>query len=319
MYSPLKFGFFAALFIAFVTGFGLFIADKIENSELEVITPALASEVVAVIPPELLPIDLPFGGKSLDPYRFIALYGNPDIPALGALGEQDIDKSIERLTTLTAQYQGLSNEQIIPTVEIIATIASAGPTENNDYSQELDIAKLKPWILEAKQRNMYVVLDLQPGRTSFLEQAMQYEELLKQPHVGLALDPEWRLLSEQARHLSTIGSVSAEEINQTSTWLADLVKDNKLPQKLFIVHQFKPSMIIARENMQANRVELKYIIHADGHGNMGQKIDTYTNTQKNLPANISMGWKNFYDEDKPTPTPEQTMSQTPNPVFISYQ
>ena len=40
---------------------------------------------------------------------------------------------------------------------------------------------------------MYVVLDLQPGRTDFLTQAKRYEPLLALPHVGLALDPEWRL------------------------------------------------------------------------------------------------------------------------------
>ena len=57
------------------------------------------------------------------------------------------------------------------------------------------------------------MLDLQPGRTDFLTQAKLYAELLKQPHVGLALDPEWRLKPDQV-HLVQIGSVSAEEINQ---------------------------------------------------------------------------------------------------------
>jgi hypothetical protein len=32
-----------------------------------------------------------------------------------------------------------------------------------------------------------------------------------------------------------------------------------------------------------------------------------------------MGWKNFYDEDHPMLTPEQTMAYEPKPVMISYQ
>jgi hypothetical protein len=32
-----------------------------------------------------------------------------------------------------------------------------------------------------------------------------------------------------------------------------------------------------------------------------------------------MAWKNFYDEDTPTFTPEQTMEVDPAPWFVSYQ
>ena len=46
---------------------------------------------------------------------------------------------------------------------------------------------------------MYVVLDLQPGRSNFLDQAKLYEPLLRLPHVGLALDPEWRLRRTSSR------------------------------------------------------------------------------------------------------------------------
>jgi hypothetical protein len=31
------------------------------------------------------------------------------------------------------------------------------------------------------------------------------------------------------------------------------------------------------------------------------------------------GWKNFYDEDTPTATPEETLAVETEPVFISYQ
>ena len=287
------------------------------DSNSEDYSALIIEEAESSIPP---PVELPFGGRKVIPdYRFVALYGSPDYPSLGALGEQPLDQSITRLNDLVAQYQGYSTEKVIPTFEVIVTVAAAEPTDNQDYSREIDPAKLKPIIDMAKEQGIYVVLDLQPGRTDFLTQAKLYESLLLEPHVGLALDPEWRLQTTEARHLKAVGSVSAEEINQTSAWLSELVKTHDLPQKIFMIHQFKNSMITNRETLITDYPELGYIIHMDGHSTLSQKTETWNTIRTNLPPNIYMGWKNFYDEDRPTPTPEQTMSQIPAPNFISYQ
>jgi hypothetical protein len=322
MKKPTTNGILAGLLLVFFAGMGLTqtsLQKTQNNNQIVTVSDAPAEQEengVAVAVTDRLP----FGGNKLLPgYKFVALYGSPDIAGLGAMGEQSLDQTIVRLNALSDTYQPLSDVKVIPTLEIITTIASANLTANNDYSNELDIAKIQPWVDRAKQENMYVLLDLQSGRTDFLTQAKLYESLLKEPHVGLALDPEWRLQSPEARHLRSIGSVSAAEINQTSAWLADLVKKYDLPQKMLLIHQFKLSMITSRETLMTDREELAYVIHADGHGNLEQKIDTYKNLQVGLPLNISMGWKNFYDEDLPTPTPEQTMQQRAQPVFVSYQ
>jgi len=283
--------------------------------DIETVQP---EQVLVPEPPKI--IELPFGGTNLIPtYRFVALYGSPTFKSLGSLGEQDLEQTIARVKNLASQYQPLSEEKVIPTFEIITTVASAGLTENNDYSQELDPATIKPWIDRAKEQGIYVVLDLQPGRTSFVNQVMQYESLLLEPHVGLAVDPEWRLQTDKDRHLVKVGSVSAEELNQTSNWLADLVAKNNLPQKLFVIHQFKQSMISNREALDTSRKELAYSIHVDGFGRLSSKTETWNVIKTGLPNNIYLGWKNFFDEDKPTPTPEQSMAQVPKPWFISYQ
>lgn len=278
--------------------------------------------VTQSVPEPELPktVELPFGGTNLIPtYRFVALYGSPSFRSLGSLGEQDLEQSVIRAKELASKYQQFSDETIIPTFEIIATVASAGLTDNNDYSQELDVDTIKPWVERAKQEGIYILLDLQPGRTSFSEQVKQYESLLIEPHVGLAVDPEWRLQSEKDRHLVRTGSVSAVELNETSIWLADLVKNNNLPQKLFMIHQFKLSMVTNRESLDTSREELAYSIHVDGFGRLASKTDTWNIIKKDLPANTYLSWKNFFDEDLPTPTPQETMSQDPKPWFVSYQ
>lgn len=251
-------------------------------------------------------------------HRIAALYGTPNVPVLGVLGEQDVTASIERAKGLAQNYQGFSDEKIVPAMEIITTVASSSPTENGDYSQEVALETLKPWVEAAQKAGVYVILDLQPGRTDFLTQAKQYEELLRYSNVGLALDPEWRLAPNQVQ-LEQIGSVSIGEVNATAAWLAGLTKQHKLPQKVFLLHQFRLSMIADRSSLDTSHKELAYVIQMDGQGGQGVKQETWRAITADAPANVYFGWKNFYDEDKPMLSPEETMRVTPKPWYISYQ
>jgi hypothetical protein len=166
---------------------------------------------------------------------------------------------------------------------------------------------------------VYVVLDLQPGRTDFRTQAQRYEALLELPNVGLALDPEWRL-GPSAVHMTQIGSVGVDEVNQVVGWLADLTREHALPQKLLVLHQFQLRMIDGRERLDTSRDELAVMVHADGQGSQSAKQATWAALHQNVPAGVFWGWKNFYDEDAPMLTPEQTMAQVqPRPDLISYQ
>ncbi|MDJ0962491.1 MAG: hypothetical protein QNJ88_17720, partial [Acidimicrobiia bacterium] len=134
--------------------------------------------------------EIPGGGLLMFPgRRLVALYGNPLTSALGVLGEQGPEASLERAREVASGYETGDGVVVVPTFEIIATVASAQAGADNDYSSEMSIADMQEWIDIAGENGAYVVLDLQPGRTDFLTQAKLYEELLRLPHVGLALDP----------------------------------------------------------------------------------------------------------------------------------
>src|SRR5262245_57189418 len=264
-------------------------------------------------------VELPGGGQILFPGRqMVALYGHPGSPVLGVLGEQGIDGSIARAQKMAADYQPLVDVPVVPAFEIITTVATGGPGPDGNYSYEAPLDLLRPWVDAAGQAGVYVVLDLQPGRADFLTQAKRYEELLARPYVGLALDPEWRLGPDQ-RHLSQIGSVTAGEVNTVVTWLADLTRAHKLPQKLLMLHQFQPEMISDRQTVDTTRDELAVLIHADGFGSPGAKFETWSLMHIGPPPNVWWGWKNFIDEDTPTFSPAETMAIEPRPLFVSYQ
>ena len=264
-------------------------------------------------------VELPGGGQVLFPARrLVALYGHPGAPVLGALGEQPVDAAVARAQQTAAGYGGLVGEPVVPAFEIITTVASASPGPDGDYSSESEVADLRPWVDAAGRAGVYVVLDLQPGRTDFLTQAQRYEELLAEPHVGLALDPEWRLGPDQ-RHLAQIGSVTAEEVNAVAAWLAQLTRERRLPQKLLLLHQFQTRMIGNRGTVDTSHDELAVLVHADGFGTPGQKLDTWRALRSEPLADAWWGWKNFIDEDQPTFTPEETVAVDPTPWFVSYQ
>lgn len=264
-------------------------------------------------------VQLPGGGQVVFPHRrVVALYGHPGTSALGVMGEQPLDEAVDRAHRTAAEYAELSDVPVVPAFEIITTVASSEPGRDGDWSSESTVEELRPWVDAAREAGMLVVLDLQPGTTDFLTQAKRYEELLVEPHVGLALDPEWRLQPGQ-RHLRQIGSVSVEEVNSVITWLADLTREHALPQKVLVLHQFRLSMIRDRELLDTSRDELAITIHADGNGTPEQKFATWDALRTGAPDNVHWAWKNFYDEDRPTFTPAQTMDVEPAPVFVSYQ
>jgi hypothetical protein len=264
-------------------------------------------------------VELPGGGQLFFPgRRLIAMYGYPGAPELGVLGAQGIEASIDRVQNIADLYEGVSDVTLVPTFEIITTVAQGVPGRDGDYSAESSIDAIKPWIEQAEAAGLYVILDLQPGRTDFLTQAKRYAELLKDPHVGLALDPEWRLKPGQV-HLRQIGSVDSSEINRVIDWLADLTAEYRLPQKLLVLHQFSLTMITNRSGLDTSRDELALLIHMDGQGEPIAKEGTWRIVTNTVPDEIWMGWKNFYRKDTRVMTPTETLDREPSPVMISYQ
>ena len=270
---------------------------------------------------------LPGGGFLLFPgRRLIALYGNPLTTSLGVLGEQDPAAGLARLEAMSAGYDA-DGTQVIPSWELIATVAAANAGNDGDYSNEMPLEVLTPWVDFAAANGMYVLLDLQPGRATFLSQAMRYEELLRQPHVGLALDPEWRLDPDET-HGGYWGAVEPAEVNEVAEWLAELTRNNALPQKMLLLHQFWFDMLPNRELIEATP-EISLVIQMDGHGVIADKMGTWQSTITGWDSDLTTdwstdqfeyGWKHFLDEDIPGPiSAAEVLQLVPIPVFISIQ
>jgi hypothetical protein len=262
---------------------------------------------------------LPGGGQVMFPgRRLVALYGSPEAPSLGVLGQQDLPDAIARAKQMAAWYEPLSSVPVVPTFEIIATVAEASPGPDDSYSYETPVSVLEPWVQAATKAGMYVVLDLQAGRDNLLDQAEVYQSLLELPNVGLAIDPEWKLQPGELP-LQQIGHVDISEVNSVISWLAALTARYHLPQKLLVLHQFLLSMISGEQYLDTSNDDLAIVIHMDGQGTPADKQQTWDAVTAAAPAGVFFGWKNFLVKDHPMLTPQQTMAETPTPVMISYQ
>jgi len=257
---------------------------------------------------------LPQGGTTIFPaYRVVAYYGTPGSGTLGVLGEGGPDTMLPKLRAAAKPFAG--DRKVQPAYELIASVAQAGPGPDGDYSQMIAMTKIQQYVDQARRNKVLVILDLQPGRGDFLPQAKQLERFLIQPHVGLALDPEWRMPQGKVPG-KTIGTVSAAEVNRVSDYVSGLVEQHSLPEKLFVLHQFRTSMLPDVAAIQ-QRPGLALVQHVDGFGTRSEKNATWDRLRR--PQQFHLGYKLFYDEDIKRYGAADLLKFKDVPELISFQ
>ncbi len=277
--------------------------------------PAAPSAGAATTGPTPQPAQLPQGGRSIFPeYRVVAYYGTAGNPAMGVLGESTPEGILGRLRASAAPFD-TPDRKIQVAYELIATVAHASPGADGDYSAPIDVAKVERYVEAARRHKVLIVLDVQPGRSDFLTEVKRYERFLRQPHVGIALDPEWRMPPGQVP-AKTIGRVSAAEVNAVSAYVADIVRRHRLPEKLFLLHQFRASMIPDIAAVK-KRPGLAMVQHLDGFGTRPEKDATFERLRR--PRQFHIGYKLFFDEDIKIYTAREVLRFRPAPEYISYQ
>ena len=262
------------------------------------------------------PPQLPGGGRRLFPdYRVVAFYGSPRDPALGALGVGTLRGAVKKLKQQARGY-AKKTRPALPCLELISTIATAAPGPTGNYRDHLPAKEIDRHLREARRAKALLLLDIQPGRTDFVSETKRLAKWLKEPDVGLALDPEWRIGPGQLPG-KVIGSVSASEVNRTSAYLAKVVKDNNLPEKLFVLHQFTNDMVQNKELVK-KRPGLATVFNVDGFGTQAAKLSKYKEFTSEA-VRFEDGLKLFYEEDTGIFSPKQVMALTPRPDLVIYE
>ena len=264
--------------------------------------------------PEKL-VELPRGGRTILPdFRVVAYYGAPQDDELGALGIGTPAHAAKKLERAAKPY-ARKTRPILPAMELIAVVAAAHPGPGERYNLRQPDSVIRRYLKAARKAKTLLILDVQPGRSDFFTETKRLRKWLKEPDVGLALDPEWRMNAGQVPG-QVIGSVGSREINATTAWLDQLVTKYKLPQKLLLVHEFTDDMV--PEAQLKPRKGLAYVLNVDGFGTQSLKISKYKSFAAQA-REFRRGFKLFYHEDLKMMSPSQVMRLQPRPDVIVYE
>ncbi|MFI9379825.1 hypothetical protein [Kutzneria sp. NPDC052558] len=247
-------------------------------------------------------------------YRVVAYYGTAGTKALGVLGQGTPEDAAEAVEKAAGAF-GTPDRKVQPAMEFIATVADGGPGKDGAYSHDVAAQQVQAYLDAARRHKELFILDVQPGRRDFREAVKPWQNLVRQPDVGLALDAEWRMGPGEVPG-QAIGQVGATEVNGVLDWVADLTKTGDLPQKVVVLHMFRASMIPDLASVRQHP-ELALVQHLDGFGDVKTKTDIYHAIA--APKQFHMGFKLFYTQDKPLLAPQDVLAMTPQPEFVSYQ
>jgi hypothetical protein len=256
--------------------------------------------------------ELPRGGRRIFPhFRVVGYYGMPGLDALGA-GPPEL---VARRLLRTATAYATPGHPVLPMLELIATIAHPRPLSDGTYRSRQDDAVVARYLQAARRIKGVLVLDIQPGRADFLAEVRHWERLLREPDVGIALDPEFSMAPGGVPGRD-LGRTDAATINRVSAYLAGLVARHRLPEKLLVIHQFTHSMVRDKPAIVVRR-GLAMVWNADGFGARSDKLEdyaAYTSDRRFHP-----GLKLFYRNDVDLMAPHEVLRLRPVPQLINYQ
>jgi hypothetical protein len=289
-------------------------------------TRARAAEDVSVeVPAEAGPRptraakELPRGGRTLFPdHRLVGFCGTPGAPALGAL-QGNLPVVAKTLEVQAAQYA--RGRKLLPVFELIAVVVQGWPGTDGKYRRRVDDAVVRDYLRVARQSRALLLLNIQPGQSDFVTEVKTFDEYLREPDVGVALDPEWAMKVKQ-RPGVFYGQTNGATLNEVAAYLSILVEENDLPEKALVFHQVN-QWVLKDESELRSHPGVVVIKSVDGLGPMHAKIATYGYLMGTMTAGVHPGFKLFFDEDRRIGgrlmTPAEVLALSPQPEYVMYE
>ncbi|HJV13806.1 MAG TPA: hypothetical protein VJ625_07915 [Propionibacteriaceae bacterium] len=263
---------------------------------------------------------LPRGGHEVFPrYRLVGYAGVTGASTLGRLGTGPLDQRVAEIERRAKPFA--AGREILPVVEVIATVVQGSPGRDGKYRVRLSDAQIAKYHKAARKHRAVMLLNLQPGRSEFITEAKAFQKWLKEPDVGVALDPEWAMDPGQ-RPGGVYGHTTGAELDEVGRYLSGLVKQYNLPEKVMVYHQVSRS-VVRKESGLKDHVGVVVIKSADGLGPPGSKKNTYRVVNKTTPQFVHAGFKLFFTEDRRNGgrlmTPKEVLALKPRPEYVMFE
>jgi hypothetical protein len=275
-------------------------------------------QAAVTTPAETTPVVDPNNPQGILPsYRVVSYYGHPHSKDMGILGEYDEQGLLAQLRDEAAAYEAADpSRPVMPAFELITSVAQNWPADDNTYLLHTDAETIQNYVDFTRDNGIILILDLQIGHSTVKAEVDKVSQWLKEPHVHLALDPEFAMADGQIPG-DAIGSLDASDVAVAQQELANIVAANNLPPKMLIVHRFTENMITNAD--QITPVDgVQTVIDFDGFGDPGNKTagyDLFINQAHVEHAGIKL----FYQQDDPLMTPDDVVALDPSPDVVVYQ
>jgi hypothetical protein len=263
--------------------------------------------------------ELPRGGRTLFPdHRLVGFCGTPGAPALGPLLDHPATKTA-KLLSFAERYA--NDRSVLPVFELIAVVVQAGGGPDGKNRVRVLDGTVDEYLQAARQAHGLLLLNIQPGHSDFLTEVRRFERYLREPDVGVALDPEWAMLPKQAPgHF--YGQANADSINGVIAYLSSIVADGNLPEKALVYHEVNDYVVKGELDIRP-QAGVAVIKSVDGLGPKGAKLNTFHFLMRTTAPGVHAGFKLFFDEDRQNGatlmSPDEVMALVPRPEYVMYE
>jgi len=257
--------------------------------------------------------------------RMVAYYGHPSTGLMGELGRYEPERMMEKLKEQTAAYSEIDPERpAIPTIELIASVAQPTSMSDGSFLTRLDRASIEEYAKLAEKHKALLLLDVQLGRSTVMEELEVLRPFLERPYVHLAIDTEYSV-EEGEIPGQDLGEVAGPEIQQAVEELDRMVEEEGIPDKVLMVHQFESGIVTQKDAIKPTD-NVQVVLHADGFGGPAAKLAKYDLLVRDEPIQYG-GFKLFYPlddpslpgQDIPLLEPEEVLALDPAPAVVTYQ
>jgi hypothetical protein len=272
--------------------------------------------------------------------RVVAFYGVQGAATTGPAWTLD-SPMLERLRAQGAEYERLDPAHPVALgIDLVASVPDSEPGPTGTYSHRVDNATLDRYVDFCRANDLLLFLDLSFGWSSPLQELEYFLPYLALPFVHLAIDPEWMFPRHDGVPGVNLSNVQAADINPLITAAGDLPMRHRIPRKIVIVHQFRPTgdglpdpsspgaaEIADKRNLVRDpRVDL--VVHVDSVGGWPGDIQEKTRqygawVRKDMARFRNFeygGFKIFYELEAKNRlmTPQEVMALKPAPMVVTY-
>ena len=186
----------------------------------------------------------------LPDYRVVALYGAPQDAAWPARHRHARPGGAE--ADRPGRPYDRADRPVMPAFELIATLVTAAPGDDGHYRYRQSDDGHRPLSGRGARAKALLILDVQPGRASFMDEVRAYRRYLDSPTWGSRSTRSGACAQAGAGQRDRLDRCRGGQPGSAPTcrcWSAA----SDLPQKLLIVHQFTPGMISHKPRSPSGR------------------------------------------------------------------